>query len=485
MTDCRAIPSCPPPITPPPSTPSGHRHRSRTIFYSHSPFVHVDADHLSVVPQGTIYITRIGGDGSARHSIYRDGIEHATSKAAPERLPLQQTQAREPPMPTPPRESHRPRHAATAPAESQPQPSSRHAPSASQPINLADAPPQHRRSASRAETRPSYNTYRVASPAPMENPGNVNGNPKYPYTQAQAAPPPHRRVASPSPDRGSRREKEKEKDLRRNHTLPATTTSAPMPRPQSPHFYRPRTTSEHKRQLERAQSQAQQQPPSRREPQAAPTQRVPDEGPAYVFSDNEGGRSRPAAYRPSRSNQTYPREAPYPPGPAMAPQVPPKDQEVPRSATQQEFPSHRRQEIPRSSTVRPYHEDPRSARNSGEPKPIIVAPPSVMTNELGLGGLNLPSQPTPTPTRERERSSRHDDRENIHQNQPFGSRSRNESFEEILFAGQPPSQERIPRPQGHGGYSHSQQPVYANPAMMYGNPIPHPPDMRDPCESLD
>ncbi|KAG8907674.1 hypothetical protein FRB99_002752 [Tulasnella sp. 403] len=373
-------------------------------------------------PDGTVYITRISGDGVERHSIVINGVEKPSATGAPAvppRIPLSQTQAQVPPQTNQP----------GALPQAQPQPttqpqvsvskrsSSKHAPSASQPVNVtaqhpyqpyvaATQPPltklnpesqsrSHRRSASRDPTYAAG--YRAASPPPASKESRP-----YPYAYAQA---PRPRPTSPQP----KEPQPSQNDLRRNHTMPqifpsqAPAAAAPMPRPQSPHFYRSRSTSEHRRP----------QPV----PKVASLRGV--EPTMYVFSDDETARTRSTAHvRPSRSAHTYP----IPNGDAYG------------------------------QPTQPHPH--RSHRHHAQSMQAQQPPPVPVTNELGLGFV-----PPPSSGLSSQRSSM-SSTGNIQPNQPLGHQSRNGSYEEIVFA---PSQQR-PRP-GAMPYGYPAAPPKIDPYM--------------------
>ncbi|KAG9047533.1 hypothetical protein FS837_002057 [Tulasnella sp. UAMH 9824] len=448
---------------------------------------------------GTVYITRVAGDGVIRHWIAVNGVETPTDRGAPEiaptpRVPLSQTQPQVPPS------QSRPAGYAAAPQQpQQPQPpsSSRHAPSASQPVNSAydaqaaysRAYPQapssgsdgHRRSASRAghhersasraghhersasraghhERPPSRSAqheraYRATSPPPVppkENKATPTPSPtgSYPFAYPQAPPaavPQRAKSPSPRQEAGRAAEREKEKDLRRNHTVPSHVLSAqaapPMPRPQSPHFYRTRTTSEAQNPSptkSNSSSSATQQPRTRYDSVTGQGTRLTEEPASYVFSDTEAARVRSStSYRPSRSSNTVPVPAPQPMTQSV-PTVAPSASAPRRSSSRY---GHQHSQSMQAATTAPsrHHSVPAT-----QPVPMPI------TNELGLGFVPPPSSGL---------GSSRNSGASVGPNPPLGHSSRNPSFEEIVYpygTTQPKSSSR----------SHQQ---------AYGNPLPNPP----------
>lgn len=448
---------------------------------------------------GTVYITRVAGDGSIRHWISINGVEKPTDRGAPEiapgtRVPLSQTQPQVPPS--------QPRPAAYAAApQQQPPSSSRHAPSASQPVNSAydaqaaysRAYPQqapssgsdplrrsasraghhersasraghHERSASRAghhERPPSRaaqteRVYRATSPPPVppkENKATPTPSPtgSYPFAYPQAPPaaaPQRAKSPSPRQEAGRAAEREKEKDLRRNHTVPSHVLSAqqaaPMPRPQSPHFYRTRTetpTPSPTKPNAPSSSATQQQRP-RYDSVTGQGTRLTEEPVSYVFSDSEAARVRTtSSYRPSRSSNTVPVPAPQP-----------MTQGVPMAAPGAS--------APRRSSSRYGHGHSQSMQAPSAPTrhhsvPAAQPVPMPITNELGLGFVPPPSSGL---------GSGRNSGASISPNPPLGHQSRNPSFEEIVYP--------YPTQQKSSSRSHQQ---------AYGNPLPNPPaSYREP-----
>ncbi|KAG8854462.1 hypothetical protein FRB96_007524 [Tulasnella sp. 330] len=254
---------------------------------------------------GTVYITRIAGDGSERHWVTVDGVEKSSPTGAPSlppRIPLAQTQAQahpsqhrsQPSVPTymasngpppPPKDQHTSSHGRSA-SHSVPQSSSQ----------SRSAPPSASRSRGPV-VETDYLRGLSASPSPVEQ--SAKGSGTYPYAYAkgststaqsidrtttpmQSKPPTSGtqqqvyRSNTPVPGEKQReRERVQSEVPRRHNTAPASasvpqqqqpqqqpTTYQPapqmpsaaavtvnatgggMPRPQSPHFYRSRVSPE-------------------------------------------------------------------------------------------------------------------------------------------------------------------------------------------------------------------------------------------------
>lgn len=226
-----------------------------------------------------------------------------------------------------------------------------------------------------------------------------------------------------------------------------------MPRPQSPHFYRTRTTSDapsNPSPTKPTSSSATQQPRTRYDSATGQGTRLTEEPTSYVFSDTEAARvkSSSAAYKPSRSSNTVPAPGPQP-----------MSQGVPMAAPGAT--------APRRSSSRYGHQHSQSmqapsatARHHSVPVPQPI--PMPITNELGLGFVPPPSSGL---------GSSRNSGASVGPSQPLGKSSRNPSFEEIVY------------PYGSNPKLSSRSQQQQQQQAYGGNPLPNPPMYREPCTS--
>lgn len=479
--------------------------------------------------QGTVYITRIA-DNATRHYILVNGVEKPSATAppvTPPRVPLSQTQASgQAPFP---RADFGP-----SPQSERRRSSSRHTPSASQPVNSipttrdrssASAAPSystqpaqpshpptsgvtssggHRRSSSRAGQSSAYPmNYRAASPTPMAPHEAAPGVARaFVHTTGRRATSPGPKSASfsGSGSDSAPRSKATVEPLKRNHTLPghivqeATGSGGIMPRPQSPHFYRTRTTSEQRKMTDPT-------PPK----VASYRPKETREDPMHIMSDNEASRGRPAMYRPSRSSSTYPVPDPNQHRPmstqphhiSQYPQaVPPPAPKIVQQSTQPIYqPSHtgsghhHHQSVPQAQSAPPppppktqpvvaqvqqaVPPQPRPAGHRSSHHTHKAQPPPPLDDMPITNGLGLGFVPPPSAGFASNRSSYASNGPNP----PLTKSSRNNSYEEIVYP-------HRSKPSVYATHSSQPQTQY----VYAGNPMPNPPMSgnpqvaRDPCE---
>ncbi|KAG8975363.1 hypothetical protein FRB90_009543, partial [Tulasnella sp. 427] len=185
-----------------------------------------ETTYKKTAADGTVYTTRVAGDGTIRHWIYINGVERETDRAAPEiappntRVPLSQTQPQVPPP------QSRPNAYAAAPQpQPQPQPASRHSPSASQPVNSAyDAQAAYSRSNPQAPTSGTDGLRRSASRAGHHERSASRAGHHEPQ-QPAARPVHHERSAS----RAGHHERSASRAGHHEKAYPATSAAPPVP----------------------------------------------------------------------------------------------------------------------------------------------------------------------------------------------------------------------------------------------------------------
>ena len=194
-----------------------------------------------------MYITRIAGDGTERHFTSYNGVEAPSKYPIPVRAPppgsaLPSPHNKAPGFTT----SVRP---AASGNNSSPESQAR------QKQQQAEAQKAHPLRAEATVPLMSSPNYRAATPPHLSGRTPPSSSVKHPHgiqpdsTRRTTSPSPMRRTKSPPPPLRRAASPPPADPLRRQQTVPAyqpaiVSVGAPMPRPQSPHFYRTRSSSE-------------------------------------------------------------------------------------------------------------------------------------------------------------------------------------------------------------------------------------------------